>query len=88
MLDGDDSLVGKNALSLLNALYQKEKAALIWSNFMIVYSNMQVSMGFSKGYSPAIIQAASFRKLKGFVSSHLKTFFVDLFKKIKREDLQ
>lgn len=88
MLDGDDSLVGKNALSLLNAIYQKEKAALIWSNFIIVYTNMQVSMGFSRGYSPAVIQSASFRKVKGFISSHLKTFFVDLFKKIKREDLQ
>lgn len=84
MLDGDDSLIGKNTLSLINALYQKEKAALIWSNFIVVYANMQVSMGFSRAYSPAIIQAASFRKFKGFISSHLKTFFVDLFKKIKR----
>lgn len=34
MLDGDDSFIGTNVLSLLNALYQKNKVALMWNNFL------------------------------------------------------
>ena len=34
MLDGDDSFIGTNVLSLLNAIYQKEKVVLMWNNFL------------------------------------------------------
>lgn len=34
MLDGDDSFIGTNVLSLLNAVYQKERIALVWTNFL------------------------------------------------------
>ncbi len=36
MLDGDDSFVGTNALSLMNAVYQKERVAMVWSNFVMI----------------------------------------------------
>jgi hypothetical protein len=45
-------------------------------------------MGFSRDYSDAQKKEGSFRKMRGFVSSHLKTFFVDVFRKINVEDLQ
>ncbi len=34
MLDGDDSFIGTNVLSFLNAVYQKQKLALMWNNFL------------------------------------------------------
>ncbi len=34
MLDGDDSFIGTNVLTLLNAVYQKQKLALMWNNFL------------------------------------------------------
>lgn len=88
MIDGDDSLIGTNALSVLNAVYQKEKVALLWTNFVCIFHNNQISMGFSRDYTEKQKKDSSFRKLRGFLSSHLKTFFVDIFKKIKIEDLQ
>jgi hypothetical protein len=39
MIDGDDSFIGTNVLSLLNAVYQKEKPALMWGNFVTVFNN-------------------------------------------------
>jgi hypothetical protein len=48
MLDGDDSFIGTNVLSLLNALYLKEKVAIIWNNFIEVFLNQRVIMGFSR----------------------------------------
>jgi hypothetical protein len=83
MLDGDDSLVGVNVLGLLNALYQKERPAVLWANFVSIFNNNQVAMGFSRDYSEKQKADGTFRKMKGFIASHLKTFFVDVFKKIK-----
>ena len=88
MLDGDDSFIGRQVLSLMNAVYQREKKAIIWTNFVSVFGNSQINMGFSRGYNQRQIESHSYRKMKAFISSHLKTFFVDLFKKIKIEDLQ
>ena len=51
MVDGDDSLIGTNVLSLLNAVYQKQKPAILWSNFLCIFNNNQASMGFSRDYT-------------------------------------
>jgi hypothetical protein len=83
MIDGDDSLIGTNVLSLLNAVYQSEKPAVIWTNFLCIFTNSQASIGFSRDYTDAQKSSSSFRRLKGFITSHLKTFFVDIFRKIK-----
>lgn len=50
MLDGDDSFIGTNVLSFLNAAYQKEKVAIMWNNFLQVEENKKVIMGFSKDF--------------------------------------
>ena len=88
MLDGDDSFIGTNVLSLLNALYQKKKVALMWNNFLQINENSRAMMGFSRGLDDFENNFKSYRITHRFVSSHLKSFFVDLFKKIKKEDLQ
>ena len=47
LLDGDDSLIGRQVLSLLNAVYQKEKIALTYGQFLVV-RNSKVTSGFSR----------------------------------------
>lgn len=88
MLDGDDSFIGRNVLSLVNAVYMKERPVVLWSNFITINQNSRAGIGFSRDYMPTIRIQNSFRKLRGMLSSHLKTFFVDVFRKIKKEDLQ
>jgi hypothetical protein len=48
LLDGDDSLVGTQVLSLLNAVYQKEKLALVYSQFIMVTENKKAIVGWSR----------------------------------------
>lgn len=60
----------------------------MWSNFLCIFNNGHASLGFSRDYAQRQKDENSFRRLKGFISSHLKTFFVDLFRKIKVQDLQ
>ena len=47
MLDGDDALIGRQVFTLLNAVYQKEKIALTYGQFLLV-RNDQISSGFSR----------------------------------------
>lgn len=83
MLDGDDSFIGTNVLVLLNAVYQKEKLAMMWTNFIEITFNSRVVPGFSRSYGQYEEYAGHYRAKRRFFSSHLKTFFVDLFRKIK-----
>ncbi len=46
LLDGDDVLIGRQVFSLLNAVYQKEKVALTYGQFLLVRNN-QIISGFS-----------------------------------------
>ena len=84
LLDGDDALVGTQVLSLLNAVYQKEKLALVYSQFLIVDANRQSAIGFSHPIPQNILSTGSYRSMKRFISSHLKTMYVDLFRQIKK----
>jgi hypothetical protein len=88
MLDGDDSFIGTNVLSFLNALYQKEKLAMMWNNFIQITTNSRPAMGFSRSYENYDVSYKHYRATGMFYSSHLKSFFVDLFRQIKVEDLQ
>ena len=50
MLDGDDSFIGTNVLSLVNAVYQKYRVALMWTNFVSIHGNSRTNPGFSSDY--------------------------------------
>ena len=39
MIDGDDSFIGRNILSLYNAVYQRDNAAMAYSNFLTIHNN-------------------------------------------------
>ena len=46
MLDGDDSLIGRDVFAVLNAVYQKQKVGLTYGQFILVRKN-----AFSTGWS-------------------------------------
>jgi hypothetical protein len=37
LVDGDDALIGRQVFSLLNAFYQKEKPALVYTQLLFIY---------------------------------------------------
>ena len=39
IIDGDDSFIGRNVLALYNAIYQKDGAAMAYSNFLTIHNN-------------------------------------------------
>jgi hypothetical protein len=47
MLDGDDSLIGRDVFGVLNAVYQKQKVALTYGQFILVRKN-EFMTGWSK----------------------------------------
>jgi hypothetical protein len=88
MLDGDDSFIGRNVLLLLNAVYQREKIALMWTNYLSITNNELINIGSNTDYSSAHRKYNVFRRTRAFFSSHLKSFYAYLFNKINISDLQ
>lgn len=52
IVDGDDELVGRQVLKLFNAVFQKEDAWFVYSNFIYTYFNQ---IGFSMGFRKTVI---------------------------------
>jgi hypothetical protein len=52
ILDGDDSLLGREVMSLFNAVYQKNKAGLVYSRYILVYDNSRAGIGGSSREIP------------------------------------
>jgi hypothetical protein len=46
LVDGDDSLLGRKVLKLYNAIYQANKASIVYSNFLKILTNNKTSFGF------------------------------------------
>ena len=87
IIDGDDSFLGRNVLSLYNAVYQKEKAAMAYSNFLTIHNNDRTERGFCHDIDEDMFEQNTFRNSWDLPGTHLMTFYSDLFKKIKISDL-
>ncbi len=48
-MNGNDSLVGRKVLQLYNAVYHEKKAALVYSNFLMIMTNNKTEIGFGFG---------------------------------------
>jgi glycosyltransferase involved in cell wall biosynthesis len=81
--DGDDELVGRQVLRLYSAIFQREKAWFVYSNFL----SIRHSVGYSRPFPLATIKNNKYRNYP-FVTSHLRAFYTQLFLNIKEEDLQ
>ena len=88
LLDGDDSFLGTQVISLFNAVYQIHQAGFVYSKYLTVSANRRFGMGGSSRKIPQqYLKDCRFRSLHGFYTSHLMTFYVDLFLKIDKFDL-
>lgn len=80
-LDGDDWLAHENVLSKLNEVYQGD----VWMTYG-QYKNYPEGRGHCQQIPSSVIKSNNFRQ-SAWLSSHLRTFYAWLFKKINKEDL-
>ena len=88
ILDGDDSFIGRQILSLYNAVYHKTKSAIVYSKFIRLFDNEYAYPGLgSIRIKPDVLKKRKFRQTKRFHTSHLLTFYTDIYRKIELKDL-
>ncbi len=83
LLDGDDKLYDEHVFTKINQAYLDKSIWLVYSN----YEYMSDGRPGHNNYIPELIQSNNYFRYYKWVSSHLKTFYSWLFKKIKKEDL-
>lgn len=52
LVDGDDSLLGTQVMKLFNAVYQKNKAAVVYSRYLVLSGNDRGGIGGSSRLIP------------------------------------
>lgn len=82
-LDGDDWLKDDQVLSIINNAYKDPNIILTYGQFE---EYPQGSRGFCVPLPDYIIKSANYRQER-WLTSHLRTFYAGLFKKIKKNDL-
>lgn len=87
LLEGDDWLASSYVLAKLNEYYNNNKVWMTYGQF-IEYPHYEPKL--LPASQPIDIKTLRDQKLrdKPFVTSHLRTFYAGLFKKINKEDLQ
>lgn len=83
ILDGDDWFYSQNTLDILNRYYQDENVWLTWGSY-IDYPSMQKGQYGEEIPNEELLQA-NIRKSR-WRTSHLRSFYAGLFKKIKKSD--
>ncbi len=82
-VDGDDTLAHNNVLGKLNQVYQDPRIWLTYGQF-IMHPSQEV--GRTHNVPREVVASNSFRSYP-WSTSHLKTYYVWLFKKIDQKDL-
>lgn len=85
-LDGDDWFAHPNVLSHLNSVYQNINTWMTFGSFSLA-SQEGVRDEWLHDYDQATISKRAFREYPNMLPSHLRTFYVGLFKKIQLNDL-
>jgi glycosyltransferase involved in cell wall biosynthesis len=83
-LDGDDWFAHRDVLARINREYQEHDAWLTYGNYI---SYPWARSGICAPLDTIVHAARSYRK-SPWVTSHTRTFYAWLFKKIKKEDMQ
>lgn len=81
-LDGDDWFPHNNVLQIINQIYQDPNVWITWGQ----YVKNNGGRGGAKPLPDWVIRDNSYRTAE-FVTTHLRTFYAGLFKRIKKEDL-
>ncbi len=87
IVDGDDSLLGRKILKLYNAVYQSNKAAIVYSNFLKVLTNNKTGFGFGSEVTRQFFLKGQLRTSPDLIATHFMTFYSNLFKSIQKKDL-
>ena len=82
-LDGDDWFKGDDVLTTINNAYNDPNVWLTYGQFE---EYPRGSLGICHPMPDYIVASRSYRKQPWF-TSHLRTFYAGLFKKVKREDM-
>lgn len=85
LIDGDDFLAHENVLSILNEAYQDPNVWMSYGNFLDYPSYKQFPV-CCKPLPESVIKKNSYRKYE-WVTTHLRTFYASLFKKVALNDL-
>lgn len=80
-LDGDDHLAHRNVLNKLNEVYSAPNVWMTWGQ----YKDSHGGLGCSREIPKHVITSNSYRKYR-WCTSHLRTFYAWLFKKIPKEE--
>lgn len=83
VLDGDDWFAHSKVLSVLNRVYSSSD---VWVTYGQYKSHPDGRLGCSRDIPMHVKQSNSYRRFR-WCSSHLRTFYAGLFKKINKEDL-
>jgi glycosyltransferase involved in cell wall biosynthesis len=83
VLDGDDALAHEHVFEKINQLYQDPNVWLTYGQYQEYPSGKR---GHCTPLPAEIINRNAVRKYP-FVTSHLRTFYAGLFKKIRKQDL-
>lgn len=84
LLDGDDWLSGPDTLTKLNDVYANENIWMTYGSYEEYPSKIKGE--FAREIPTAVIENNSYRSYS-WCASHLRSFYVWLFKSIKKEDL-
>ena len=80
ILDGDDWLANNSVFSYINKIYSSDD---IW----VTYGQFARWPSGEKGHCKKLSQDYNYRKMDQFYTSHLRTYYAWLFKKIEKQDL-
>lgn len=83
-VDADDTLIGRQVMKVMNALYQSSENWVIYSNFVWLKNDYFIR-GFSEPIDPKILADNRYRALSNWRTSHLKTYLRDLYVKVPKE---
>lgn len=84
IVDGDDWLNGHDVLSYLNGVYSREDIWMTYGQFWYWKKN---KLGCSRSIPKDIIENNAIRDYPLWITSHLRTFYAGLYKKIRLESL-
>ena len=88
IIDGDDYLIGRQVLKVINAEYQRKDLLALYTNHIRVHEPIYEKVGTCIDYPFNVQRARAYRHFSIFPASHLRTFYVDLYWKIKQRDLK
>jgi hypothetical protein len=88
IIDGDDYLIGRQVLKVINAEYQRKKLLALYTNHIRIHEPIYLKVGTCIEYPKTIKKTRAYRHFSIFPASHLRTFYVDLYWKINPRHLK